>query len=105
MNLNLLFKIIFVIFSYLLGSIPNAFFIYKIYKGGDIRPVSYTHLDVYKRQAFRIRYLLNRKHVSEKMGKLAKEYVLNNFLITRHLRDYLSIMIALENENKYIIQI
>lgn len=37
MNLNLLFKIIFVIFSYLLGSIPNAFFIYKIYKGGDIR--------------------------------------------------------------------
>jgi len=55
--------------------------------------------------AFRIRYLLNRKHVSEKMGKLAKEYVLNNFLITRHLRDYLSIMIALENENKYIIQI
>ena len=55
--------------------------------------------------AFRIRYLLNRKHISEKMGKLAREYVLNNFLITRHLRDYLSIMIALENENKHIIQV
>ena len=55
--------------------------------------------------AFRIRYLLNRKHISEKMGKLAREYVLNNFLITRHLRDYLAIMIALENENKHIIQV
>jgi trehalose synthase len=55
--------------------------------------------------AFRIRYLLNRKHISEKMGKLAREYVLNNFLITRHLRDYLSIMIALENKNKHIIEI
>lgn len=55
--------------------------------------------------AFRIRYLLNRKHISEKMGKLAREYVLNNFLITRHLRDYLSIMIALENKNKHIVQL
>lgn len=55
--------------------------------------------------AFRIRYLLNRKHISEKMGRLAREYVLNNFLITRHLRDYLSIMIALENGNRNIIQL
>ncbi len=37
MNLNLLFKILFVIFSYLLGSIPTAFIIYKICKGDDIR--------------------------------------------------------------------
>ena len=55
--------------------------------------------------AFRIRYLLNRRHISEKMGKLAKKYVLQNFLITRHLRDYLCIMIALENMNKNIIYI
>jgi trehalose synthase len=42
--------------------------------------------------AFRIRHLLNNPGVREKMGRDAKAYVRQNFLITRHLRDYLTLM-------------
>ncbi len=45
--------------------------------------------------AFRIRYLLNNPHIARKMGADAKEYVRRNFLITRHLTDYLTLMAAL----------
>lgn len=55
--------------------------------------------------AYRIRYLLNRPRKSIDMGKHAKEFVRNNFLITRHVRDYLSIFIALENQGKNIINL
>ncbi len=47
--------------------------------------------------AFRIRHLLNNPDVREKMGQHAKEYVRQNFLITRHLRDYLTLMYAVVN--------
>lgn len=42
--------------------------------------------------AFRIRYLLNNPEVARKMGMDAKEHVRRNFLITRHLTDYLTLM-------------
>lgn len=42
--------------------------------------------------AYRIRYLLNNKKISAQIGKNAKEYVRRNFLITRHLSDYLALM-------------
>ncbi len=42
--------------------------------------------------AVRIRYLLNNPKIAEEMGKNAKEYTRCNFLITRHLRDYLALM-------------
>ncbi|MFQ5846247.1 MAG: glycosyltransferase [Candidatus Methylomirabilales bacterium] len=45
--------------------------------------------------AFRIRYLLNNPKVARKMGADAKEHVRRNFLITRHLTDYLTLMAAL----------
>jgi trehalose synthase len=45
--------------------------------------------------AFRIRYLLNNPQIARKMGADAKEYVRRNFLITRHLTDYLTLMAAL----------
>ncbi|MEE9171338.1 MAG: glycosyltransferase [candidate division NC10 bacterium] len=45
--------------------------------------------------AFRIRYLLNNPQVARKMGADAKEHVRRNFLITRHLTDYLTLMAAL----------
>ncbi len=45
--------------------------------------------------AFRIRYLLNNPEVARKMGADAKEHVRRNFLITRHLADYLTLMAAL----------
>lgn len=47
--------------------------------------------------AFRIRYLLNNPELAVKMGKDAKEYVRRNFLITRHIADYLTLMAALTN--------
>ncbi len=55
--------------------------------------------------AFRVRYLLNRPDVSEELGKQAKKFVAKNFLITRHIRDYLALFYILENPNKNIIYI
>jgi len=42
--------------------------------------------------AYRIRYLLNNPDLMRKMGEAGREHVRQNFLITRHLRDYLSVM-------------
>ncbi|MGB2630305.1 MAG: glycosyltransferase [Candidatus Omnitrophota bacterium] len=42
--------------------------------------------------AYRIRYLLNNPAVAKKMGENAKDYTRRNFLITRHLCDYLALM-------------
>ncbi|MAT40118.1 MAG: glycosyl transferase family 1 [Ectothiorhodospiraceae bacterium] len=45
--------------------------------------------------AMRIRYLLKNPNHIERIGDKAKEFVRNNFLLTRHLREYLSLMLAL----------
>jgi trehalose synthase len=45
--------------------------------------------------AMRIRYLLKHPEIMETMGKNARQYVLDNFLITRHLREYLTLICAL----------
>jgi trehalose synthase len=45
--------------------------------------------------AYRIRYLLNNPDLSSVMGEKAKDYTRRNFLITRHLSDYLALMSAL----------
>ncbi len=42
--------------------------------------------------AFRVHYLLDNPEVMVKMGEEAKEFVRRNFLITRHLGDYLALM-------------
>jgi len=42
--------------------------------------------------AYRIRHLLNNQQHSLEMGKRAREYTRRNFLITRHLCDYLALM-------------
>ncbi|MCK5180312.1 MAG: glycosyltransferase, partial [Candidatus Omnitrophica bacterium] len=44
--------------------------------------------------AYRIRYLLNNSEFARQMGENAKEFTRRNFLITRHIIDYLSLMIA-----------
>lgn len=44
--------------------------------------------------ALRIRYLLRHRDRLREMGMKAKEFVRENFLITRHLREYLTLMIA-----------
>jgi trehalose synthase len=46
--------------------------------------------------AFRIRYLLNRPHAMATMGEKARRFVRENFLLTRQLREYLTLMHALQ---------
>jgi trehalose synthase len=43
----------------------------------------------------RIRYLLKHPEIIKKMGQNARQFVLDNFLITRHLREYLTLIVAL----------
>ncbi len=45
--------------------------------------------------AMRIRYLLKHPEIMETMGRNAHQIVLDNFLITRHLREYLTLVVAL----------
>lgn len=45
--------------------------------------------------AFRIRYLLNNPELARQMGENAREYVRQNFLITRDLIDHLALMVSL----------
>ncbi|MGD2062387.1 MAG: glycosyltransferase [Nitrospirota bacterium] len=45
--------------------------------------------------ALRIRYLLLQPQKMEEMGHKASEFVRENFLLTRHLREYLTLMVAL----------
>ncbi len=44
--------------------------------------------------AFRLRYLLSHPRAAERMGKKGREHVRRNFLIVRHLRDYLLLMVT-----------
>jgi trehalose synthase len=45
--------------------------------------------------AMRIRYLLKYPAIKEKMGKNARQFVLDNYLITRQLREYLAMVVGL----------
>ena len=45
--------------------------------------------------ALRIRYLFHNREIMEEMGLKAKEFVRENFLITRQLREYLTLIYAL----------
>jgi trehalose synthase len=55
--------------------------------------------------ALRIRYLLfNRQRITQ-MGDDAREVVRQNFLITRHLREYLTVMVALIHGNEDRIEL
>ena len=44
--------------------------------------------------ALRMRYLLKHKDRRQKMGQTARAFVLENYLLTRHLREYLTLMVA-----------
>ncbi len=55
--------------------------------------------------AFRIRQFLNNPAMLERMGNIGKEYVRNNFLITRQIRDYLSVWLAMENPGMDVIEV
>ena len=55
--------------------------------------------------AFRIRYLLHRPDMAKRMGQLAREFVRNHFLITRNIRDYLTLMILLDKKGSRLIEL
>jgi trehalose synthase len=55
--------------------------------------------------AFRIRQLLNNSEMSQQMGQKGKEYVRQNFLLTRQIRDYLSIWYATESGGKTVLEL
>ncbi|MBD3366856.1 MAG: glycosyltransferase [Candidatus Eisenbacteria bacterium] len=48
--------------------------------------------------ALRIRYLLHHRDRLEQMGAQARAFVCDHFLLTRHLREYLTVMLALEHQ-------
>lgn len=50
--------------------------------------------------SFRIRQFLNNPEMAERMGEKGREYVRDNFLITRQIRDYLSVWYSLENKGQ-----
>jgi trehalose synthase len=52
-------------------------------------------VDTAEGAAMRIRYLLSNRQRMVQIGQAARELVRQNFLITRHLREYLTIMVAL----------
>ncbi len=45
--------------------------------------------------ALRIRYLLKHHDRLQEMGETARNFVLENYLLTRHLREYLTLMVAI----------
>ncbi|BCB95437.1 glycosyl transferase family 1 [Dissulfurispira thermophila] len=55
--------------------------------------------------AFRIRQFLNNLEMTKRMGEKAREHVRNNFLITRQIRDYLSVWYAMENKGRSILEL
>ena len=55
--------------------------------------------------ALRIRYLLHHRDKLEIMGVHAKKMVRENFLLTRHLREYLTLMISLIREEDERIEL
>ncbi len=55
--------------------------------------------------AFRIRQYLNNPEMAERMGKQGKEYVRNNFLLTRQIRDYLSLWYSNLHRGQNVIEL
>lgn len=52
--------------------------------------------------AFWIKQLLNEPEYAAKLGANGKEHIKNNFLITRHIRDYLLLFLSLYNQNDIV---
>ena len=71
--------------------------------GGDVGGIKLQVLNHYngfrvntpEGAAMRIRYLLKHRELMEVMGRNARQLVLDNYLITRHLREYLTLVVSL----------
>jgi len=55
--------------------------------------------------AYQIRYLLNNPEVGRKMGEYGHEHVREKFLLTRNMRNYLLLFLALEHPEEGVIEI
>ena len=55
--------------------------------------------------AFRARQLLNNPEMAKAMGEQGREHVRTNFLITRQIRDYLSVWYSLEQGRKTVLEL
>ncbi len=55
--------------------------------------------------ALRIRYLLQSRDRMAQMGSKARQFVRENFLLTRHLREYLTLMVGLHYGARYRIEL
>lgn len=55
--------------------------------------------------AHRIRYLLHHRSKMRQMGNTAREYVKDNFLLTRNLREYLTLFLYLLKERGYSLYV
>lgn len=68
--------------------------------GGIRRQVHNHHtgflVDTPEGMAIRVRYLLRRSDRMEAIGKTAVQFVRENFLLTRHLREYLTLILGLK---------
>ncbi len=52
--------------------------------------------------AFAVKQLLNSPNYAKQLGKNGKEHVRNNFLITRHIRDYILAFLSLYNKEHIV---
>jgi trehalose synthase len=53
--------------------------------------------------AYRMRYLLRYAEKRERMGRTGRDFVLNHFLLTRNLRDYLTLLLCLDYPDERVI--
>lgn len=55
--------------------------------------------------AFRIRQFLNNPEMTRRIGEAGREYVRQNFLITRQIRDYLCVWYSLEHRDRKTLEL
>ncbi len=55
--------------------------------------------------ALRIRHLLHNRSRMQEMGRKGKEYVRENFLLTRQIREYLTVLLSLRHGTEYRIDL
>jgi trehalose synthase len=84
-------------------TVTEAMWKAKLVVGGDAGGIRLQVLNHYtgfrvrtpEGAALRIRYLLQHRDRLLEIGKTARNFVLENYLLTRHLREYLTLMVAL----------
>jgi trehalose synthase len=84
-------------------TVTEAMWKHKPVIGGDVGGIRLQVIDHYtgflvrspEGAALRIRYLLSRRDKLTSMGERARRHVRENFLLTRHLREYLTLMVSL----------